>query len=183
MLDKYQPPCDYFARRASRYADVDLRMGACAVQEAKDMARACCQALKALHDDGIVHRDVRLANVVRLGPRQWMLIDYEHCGKAGAPLPASFRLQAWDGTETEPVASSAGGSPTRHVYDGRSDMVMLGRMLQQACRLQRVSPQCTEFVQKLLDRKQYKKLSAADALLEPWLQTAAGPEEQAAPSR
>eukprot|EP00611_Tribonema_gayanum_P007435 TRINITY_DN167_c0_g3_i5.p1 TRINITY_DN167_c0_g3~~TRINITY_DN167_c0_g3_i5.p1 ORF type:complete len:602 (-),score=106.67 TRINITY_DN167_c0_g3_i5:107-1912(-) len=65
--------------------------------EIKGVASACCRAADVLHDAGIVHCDFRLANVVRLDEKSWMVIDLEHCRRADEVVAdTSDQLRDWD---------------------------------------------------------------------------------------
>ena len=55
------------------------------------MAVTCCLAAKALHSGRLVHRDLRLDNVVQLGPQQFVVIDLESAAWISIkPLPQEF---------------------------------------------------------------------------------------------
>lgn len=55
------------------------------------MAVTCCYAARALHSKGFVHRDLRLANLVQLGPQQFIVIDLESAARISQDLlPQDF---------------------------------------------------------------------------------------------
>lgn len=56
---------------------VGLLQAVCIVQDLHAMATACCRAAQLLHTAKLVHRDLRLPNVVQLGPQHYMVIDLE----------------------------------------------------------------------------------------------------------
>ena len=122
------------------------------------MACACCKAAWVLHKAKIVHRDFRMANIVQLGFRAYMVIDLETVGKRKAgPIPTGFSLTGWRSTTLT----------ADRRYNTLSDMHQIGLMLDE--QLQQIVGQPSEnardFVQKLLD----KKLSARRALRHPWI--------------
>lgn len=55
------------------------------------MAVTCCYAARALHARGLVHRDLRLANLVQLGPKHFTVIDLESAARVSPDsLPQDF---------------------------------------------------------------------------------------------
>ena len=131
------------------------------VQELRELALACCLAAKTLHAAGVVHRDLRLENVVRLDEHHWCVIDLEHAGEADRALPIDYKLRVWDETVTEPMTPVTGDTPVEHRYTTLSDMVLIGRLLRSAIAPNAVlSPYFASF----LDRLAHKQLSAEEAL-------------------
>lgn len=55
-------------------------------EQLRSLAESMLQLLVQLHAHGLVHRDIRSANVVRAGG-EWVLIDWELAGAADQPLP------------------------------------------------------------------------------------------------
>lgn len=85
----------------------------------KSLVRQVSQASEALHRNHLVHRDVRLDNIVQLND-SFMLIDFETVGHATAqPLPAGFdHVTGWDDNTLE------GGQ-----YTAMSGLYSLGRLM------------------------------------------------------
>jgi len=117
------------------------------------------KALSALHRKGLVHQDVRLANIVKVfdehGQGYFMLIDFETVGEAEFLLPqgfASFRF--WTPETLE-----------GNKYTPRSDLYHMGLMLKKHMIWDLASANAKVFVQKLMK----KDLDAELALNEPWL--------------
>jgi serine/threonine protein kinase len=55
-----------------------------------------CEALSVLHEAGLVHRDVRLPNVVQVSQEQFVLIDLETVAASPFQLPEGFQyLRGW----------------------------------------------------------------------------------------
>jgi len=95
-------------------------------QDGKKFAQNVCTALAALHRNGIVHRDVRLPNIVKVFESQteyyFMVIDLEIVAKANFELPKGFDcFRFWTGKTLE----------GKH-YTPRSDMYHLGMVLRRA---------------------------------------------------
>lgn len=60
-------------------------------QDLHGLAVACCTAAQILHAKGLVHRDLRMGNIVQRGPSQYLVIDLESVAWAvQAPLPHDF---------------------------------------------------------------------------------------------
>jgi serine/threonine protein kinase len=60
------------------------------------MAKNVCEALSVLHEGGLVHRDVRLPNVVQVSQEQFMLIDLETVAASPFRLPEGFQyFRGW----------------------------------------------------------------------------------------
>lgn len=119
------------------------------------MATACCSAAQVLHTVGLVHRDLRLPNVVQVGHQHYMVIDLESVADAAAgPLPDDFHLVLKTCT-AEPLDS-------RHRFTALSDMFCIGVILHEIVNSRATfwSPQAMEFIQNLLD----KKMTAVAAL-------------------
>jgi serine/threonine protein kinase len=95
-------------------------------QDCKQFAQNVCQALAVLHRNGLVYRDVRLPNVVKVfdsqGEYYFMLIDLETIANADFVLPEGFdSFRFWTNRTLE-------GSR----YIPRSDMYHLGEILRSA---------------------------------------------------
>jgi serine/threonine protein kinase len=86
----------------------------------KMMTKNVCEALSALHDAGLVHRDVRLPNVVQVSQEQFMLIDLETVAASPFRLPEGF--QYFRGWSIEMLEDS--------FYTPMLDMYQLGILLE-----------------------------------------------------
>jgi len=71
------------------YAVVELKLKPIArVLKPKDerdfkfLVSCILKAIVGLHEHGICHRDIRMANILR-APSEWILIDFELAGRAG----------------------------------------------------------------------------------------------------
>jgi hypothetical protein len=62
----------------------------CGDQDPRDALRCVVTALSALHARGWVHLDVRWANIVWCGGKEWYLIDSEFSRKFGAKMPQNL---------------------------------------------------------------------------------------------
>lgn len=63
------------------------------MQDLHALATACCSAAQVLQTVGLVHRDLRLPNVVQVGHQHYMVIDLESvAGAVAEPLPAYFHF-------------------------------------------------------------------------------------------
>ena len=61
------------------------------LQDLHELAFACCRAAQILHARQLVHRDLRMGNVVQLGPSKYMVIDLESTATVSQPpLPGDF---------------------------------------------------------------------------------------------
>jgi serine/threonine protein kinase len=88
-------------------------------QSIRMMAKNVCEALSVLHA-GLVHRDVRLPNVVQVSQEQFMLIDLERVAASPFRLPQGFQyFREWS------IEMLEGNS-----YTPMSDMYQLGRLLE-----------------------------------------------------
>jgi len=124
-------------------------------QELHALAVACCSAAQVLHDDKLVHRDLRLPNVVQLGHQHYMVIDLESVASSEAkPLPKNFHNVLK--TCTAEALDKAG------CFTALSDMFCIGVLLQEVVNLRATpySVQASNFMHKLLG----KDLTAATAL-------------------
>jgi len=125
-------------------------------QSIRMMAKNVCEALSVLHEAGLVHRDVRLPNVVQVSQEQFMLIDLETVAASPFPLPEGFQyFRVWSIEMLE-------GS----FYTPMSDMYQLGRLLKKDVHwMTEISESALQFIRKLTS----KKCTAAMALSDPWL--------------
>jgi hypothetical protein len=125
-------------------------------QSIRTMAKNVCEALSVLHEAGLVHRDVRLPNVVQVSQEQFMLIDLETVAASPFRLPEGFQyLRGWSMKMLE-------GS----FYTPMSNMYHLGRLLEKDVRwMTEISESALQFIRKLRS----KKCTAAMALSDPWL--------------
>jgi hypothetical protein len=127
-------------------------------QSIRMMAKNVCEALSVLHEAGLVHRDVRLPNVVQVSQEQFMLIDLETVAASPFRLPEGFEyLREWSIEMLE-------GS----FYTPMSDMYQLGRLLEKEKDVHwmiEISESAVQFIRKLRS----KKCTAAMALSDPWL--------------
>jgi serine/threonine protein kinase len=84
------------------------------------MAKNVCEALSVLHEAGLVHRDVRLPNVVQVSQEQFMLIDLETVADFPFRLPEGFQyFKEWSIEMLE-----------GNLYTPMSDMYQLGKLLE-----------------------------------------------------
>lgn len=51
---------------------------------------SCCKAADVLHEANLVHRDLRMPNIVMLSEGNYMIIDLESCASIDKKLPRSF---------------------------------------------------------------------------------------------
>lgn len=72
--------------------------------EILEALKAVLSALKFIHRNGFVHRDLRWPNIVRLSDASWMLIDLENVAYADQPWPEPGVLakQFWPAND-EPI--------------------------------------------------------------------------------
>ncbi len=124
----------------------------CVLQDLHALASACCKAAQVLHANNLVHRDLRLPNVVQLAHHQYMVIDLESvAGLTQERLPEDFHHALK--TCTSEALDAAG------CFTALSDMYCIGVLLKEAyptvCSLQAAS-----FIQSLMA----KKLTAEAAL-------------------
>ncbi|KAG0591420.1 hypothetical protein KC19_1G174800 [Ceratodon purpureus] len=128
-------------------------------RDGKLFARDVCEALSVLHKEGLVHRDVRLPNIVKVlepdGKGYFMLIDFETVANADYILPEEFDyFRFWTSDTLE-------GSQ----YTPRSDMHHLGKILHDSIGHLATTPDAQEFIKDLIE----KKLDAETALRHRWL--------------
>ena len=127
----------------------------CVVQELHALAVACCSAAKVLHDNNLVHHDLRLPNVVQLGHEHYMVIDLESVASSAAkPLPQDFH-------NVLKTCTAEALDHARH-FTAMSDMFCIGVLLKEVVdsRATPYSPKANLFVHKLL----HKDLTAMAAL-------------------
>jgi serine/threonine protein kinase len=125
-------------------------------QSIRMMAKNVCEALSVLHEAGLVHRDVRLPNVVQVSQEQFMLIDLETVAASPFRLLKGFQyLRGWNIEMLE-------GS----FYTPMLDMYQLGRLLEKDVRwMTEISKSTLQFIKKLRS----KKCTTLMALSDPWL--------------
>lgn len=81
----------------------------------------CCHAAKILHDKQHVHRNLRVPNVVQLGPEQFTVIDLESVARVSDErLPEDFELKLR--TRTPSVLNRRG------CFTPASDMHCIGQL-------------------------------------------------------
>ena len=127
------------------------------VQELHALAGACCSAAKVLHDNNLVHRDLRLPNVVQLGHEHYMVIDLESVASSAAkPLPQDFH-------NVLKTCTAEALDAARH-FTAMSDMFCIEVLLKEVgdSRATPYSPKANLFIRKLLD----KDLTAMAALMQ-----------------
>jgi len=107
----------------SRSVEVQLELGPIGavgvVRNEEDllcMVRSVAATLKAVHSMGLVHRDVRWDNLLKLGSHEWLLIDWELAGNVGEKV-------WWHGKDLPPFAQRG------EVYDVQGDLWQLGYMV------------------------------------------------------
>ncbi|KAH9577158.1 hypothetical protein CY35_01G199400 [Sphagnum magellanicum] len=125
-------------------------------QSIRTMAKNVCEALSVLHEAGLVHRDVRLPNVVQVSQEQFMLIDLETVAAYPFRLPEGFQyFREWS------IEMLEGNS-----YTPMSDMYQLGRLLEKDVHwMTEISESALQFIRKLRS----KECTAVMALSDPWL--------------
>jgi len=125
-------------------------------QSIRMMAKNVCEALSILHEAGLVHRDVRLPNVVQVSQEQFMLIDLESVTASPFQMPEGF--QYFRGWSIEMLEGS--------FYTPMSDMYQLGKLLEKDVHwMTEISESALQFIRRLRS----KKCTAAMALSDPWL--------------
>ncbi len=113
-------------------------------QSIRMMAKNVCEALFVLHETGLVHRDVRLPNVVQVSHEQFMLIDLETVAASPFRLPEGF--QYFRGWNIEMLEGS--------FYTPMSDMYQLGRLLEKDVHwMVEISEFALQFIKKLTSKK------------------------------
>ncbi|CAM6019566.1 unnamed protein product [Sphagnum balticum] len=125
-------------------------------QSIRTMAKNVCKALSVLHEAGLVHRDVRLPNIVQVSQEQFMLIDLETVAAYPFRLPQGFQyLREWSIEMLE-----------GNLYTPMSDMYQLGRLLEKDVHwMPEISGSALQFIRKLRS----KECTAEMALSDPWL--------------
>jgi serine/threonine protein kinase len=125
-------------------------------QSIKMMAKNVCEALSVLHEAGLIHRDVRLPNVMQVSQEEFMLIHLEIVAASPFQLPEGF--QYFRGWSIEMLEGN--------FYTPMSDMYQLGRLLRKAVHwMTEISESALQFIRTLTS----KKCTAAMALTDPWL--------------
>lgn len=95
-------------------------------QDLHAIALASCEAARILHAKGLVHRDLRFANIIELARRQCAVIDMESVAEvSSAALPVDFEQVLKTCT---PSALDA----QRH-YTEVSDIYSIGTLLEGLC--------------------------------------------------
>ncbi|EFJ25811.1 hypothetical protein SELMODRAFT_413795 [Selaginella moellendorffii] len=113
-------------------------------QELKWLGRDVLSALDALHSQGLVHRDVRLENVICVdysNDGNFVLIDLEGVKEADSEVGDAFRLVDWT-RETLVWRSSSSEAKRKRptgVYAKTSDLYQLGVMLKGLVETKRIS--------------------------------------------
>lgn len=123
-------------------------------EECRWMAQRVCQALCILHSEGLVHRDIRLPNIVRLSDTDFMLIDLESV--ADSPFILFDGFKPFSGWYPEMYEGNQ--------YTPFSDMYSIGKLLDADLPSARTA-RAEDFIRKLTD----KQLSSSQALQHPWL--------------
>ncbi|MBI4612525.1 MAG: protein kinase [Planctomycetes bacterium] len=101
-------------------ADLVAQGGPVALTEARRILRQCLEALRALHNRGFVHRDVKPQNILIARDGLVRLVDYGLARQVGDPrLTRGFH---WVGT---PLYASLEQLEGKEI-DGRSDLYSLG---------------------------------------------------------
>ena len=121
-------------------------------EDGKMLAWNVCKALSVLHKLGLVHRDVRLPNIVRL-EKHFMLIDLETVAESPFVLAEGFEyFRNWREEMLE-----------GNQYTPASDMYQLGSVLENLPYLS------TEGAKAFIKGLTSKQLSSQSALKDPWL--------------
>ena len=124
------------------------------VQDLHAIALATCKAARILHAKGLVHRDLRFANIIELARRQYVVIDLESVAEVGgAALPENFEQVL---RTCKPITLDA-----QRRYTEASDMYSIGRLLEGLC-TNTIQP--SEAVRKFINQLKSKKLTAAAAV-------------------
>ncbi|DBA98991.1 TPA: hypothetical protein ACH3X1_014330 [Trebouxia sp. C0004] len=124
-------------------------------QDVQLLAYSVCRALYILWKAKLVHRDVRMANIVRLqGPEDhYMLLDLENVAQVKI-WPAVQPFKDWDSFTLSKNSE----------YDHLSDMYQLGKLLRRL--LRRTGSQAAE---EFINSIRNKSLTAEQALKHVWL--------------
>ena len=113
-------------------------------QDLHALAFACCSAAGILHRSHLAHRDLRLSNVVQLGPQQYMVIDLETVAWLSAEqLPQNFSQTLYTCTT---AALDKGGH-----FTAESDMHLIGHLLREA--MQDAPEAASQFIQLLIEKR------------------------------
>lgn len=123
------------------------------VQDLHAAALACCKAAAMLHAKGLVHRDMRLANIIELARRQYVVIDMESVAEASsAPLRDPFVLKTCTPSTLD----------AQRCYTEASDMYSIGILLEGVC--SHFAHQPSQGLQNFISHLKSKQLTAAAAV-------------------
>ncbi len=130
------------------------------MQDLHAVATACCKAAQLLHTVKLVHRDLRLPNVVQVGHHDYMVIDLESVAYlTDKPLHKDFH-------NVLKTCSIEALDATGH-FTTLSDMYSIGVLLKEAY-VTLSSPQAATFIQKLM-AKELTAEAALEYLQHEWL--------------
>jgi len=158
-------------------------------EEVAEVVRQCLLAVSYMHRQGLVHRDVKLENLVFLekGGQDLKLIDFGYATR----WDGSSKMTQRCGTMQYAAPEMLAGGHTekcdlwsvgvvaymlltgKHLYSGGDEAVkrkVRGGHYSLAPAFQHLSAPCREFVLSLLKKSEAERPSAAQALELPWLQ-------------
>lgn len=119
------------------------------MQDGHALATACCSAAQVLHDNQLVHCDLRLPNVVQTGPHH-MVVDLERvAGSAAQPLP-----KVYPSFHNVLKTCTAEVLDKERCFAALSDMFCIGALLKDvvtSCATPFYA-QAEDFIQTLLDK-------------------------------